>query len=343
MKLFPTASFAFLLLILPALSAQPVTTAITGQLAGPDRTAQLVAGAKAEKTVAVYSSVRVDAMMEVVRAFEKKYGVKVDLWRGTAADILARVTAESRGGRRGVDIVEGASADIDPLVRQRLLQEVKSPLVAELMPGAAVAGRPWVSGRLSVFTAAYNTRLVKPADLPKSYDDLTRWKSRIGIEAGDANWLMAMADVMGEAKAAKLLRDIGAKPGFSPRVGHTLIANLVASGEIPLSLTLYTDAVEELKASGAPIETLHLDPVIAMFNAVGVMKDAPHPYAAILFLDFLLSDAQPILAAHHYPTTNPKAFYLPGGGIYRMMDSSRYVDESAKWTAAFKDIITPKR
>ena len=343
MKVLLAACFAFLSLIPQAQAAQPVTTAITGQLEGPDRTAKLVAGAKAEKTVSVYSSVRVDAITEVARAFEKKYGVKVDLWRGTAADILARVSAESRGGRKSVDVVEGASADIEPLVRQRLFQEVRSPLFPDLMADAFVPGRPWVSARLSVFTAAYNTRLVKAADLPKSYDDLVNWMAKIGIEAGVANWLMSMAQIMGEAKAVKLLRDIASKPGFSPRVGHTLLANLVASGEIPLSITLYTDAVEELKKSGAPIEMIPLEPLMAMLNAAGVMKDAPHPYAAMLFLDFWLSDAQPILAAHHYPTTNRKFAYLPGGGLYRMMDSSRYIDESAKWNALFKDIITPRR
>ena len=342
MKVLVAAFFA-LLLIAPAQGAQPATTAITGQLEGPDRNERLIAGAKAEKTVAVYSSVRVDAMTDIVRAFEKKYGVKVDLWRGTAADILARVTAESRGGRRGVDIVEGASADIEPVERMHLFQDVRSPFFSELIADAVVNGRPWVSARLSVFAIAYNTKLVKPADLPKSYEDLVNWKGKIGIEAGDANWLMMMADAMGEANAVKILRAIAAKPGFSPRVGHTLLANLVASGEIPLSLTIYTDAVEELKKTGAPIEMLNFEQILAMHNALGVMKDAPHPYAAMLFLDFFLSDAQPILAAHHYPTTNRKASHLPSGGIYRIMDSKRYIDESAKWNALFKDIITPKR
>lgn len=345
MKLWATAFVLAAMLPLgsAAQSAQPVTTAVTGQLEGPDRTAQLIAGAKAEKTVAVYSSVRVDAMADIVRAFEKKYGVKVDLWRGTAADILARVTAETRGGRRGVDVVEGASADIEPLDRMHLFQDVRSPFFADLMPTAVVQGRPWVSARLSVFVVAYNTKLVRPAELPKSYEDLVNWKGKIGIEAGDANWLMAMADAMGEDRAVKLLRAVAAKPGFSPRVGHTLLANLVASGEISLSLTIYTDAVEELKKTGAPIEMLPLQPMPTMYNALGVMKDAPHPYAAMLFLDFFLSDAQPILAAHHYPTTNRKAFYSPSSGVYRMMDSKRYIDESAKWNALFKDIITPKR
>ena len=101
-------------------------------------------------------------------------------------------------------------------------------------------GRPWVSARLSIFVAAYNTNQIKRADLPKSYDDLaaTKLGSRIGIEAGDSNWLMGMADAMGEARATKLLRDIAAKNGFSPRVGHTLMTNLIASGEVPFALTV---------------------------------------------------------------------------------------------------------
>jgi len=137
----------------------------------------------------------------------------------------------------------------------------------------------------------------------------------------------------------KLFRDLGAKPGFSPRVGHTLLANLIASGEIPFSLTIYSDAVEELKKAGAPIETLYLAPVIGMHNAAAVMKDAPHPYAAVLFLDFLLSDAQEILAKRDIWPTNPKAKPLPAGVTLKFLNPAKILDEDEKWTRLHREII----
>ncbi len=308
---------------------------------GADRSARILAGAKREGTVAVYSSITLETMTRIVTAFEKKYATKVDLWRGTAGDILRRVATEARGRRFAVDVVEGAAADTGSLAREDVLQEVSSPFHAELMPGAVVKGRPWVSSRLSIFIAAYNTNAVSRAELPKTYEDLLhpRWRGRIGIEAGDANWLMAMADTMGEPRALKLFGDIAAKNGFAPRVGHTLIANLIASGEVPFSLTIYSEAVDRLKRTGAPIEALYLAPLIGMDNGLGVMKRSPHPYAAMLFYDFMLSDGQKIMQDDFYPASNLKYQRLPAGAKPVMMDVPKYLDQNAKWTRLYKDIL----
>jgi iron(III) transport system substrate-binding protein len=332
-------------LFLSAAPAPPVTTAITGHLAGPDRTARLIAGAKKEGSVTVYSSITPETMAPLVAAFQKKYGMKVDLWRGTAGDILQRLSTETRSGRFTVDVVEGASVDIAPLGREGLFQDVTSPFYADLLPGSVVPGRPWVSARLSVFVAAYNTNQIKRADLPKSYDDLARRKlgTRIGIEAGDANWLMGMADAMGEPRATNLLRDIAATNGFSPRVGHTLMTNPIASGEVPFALTVYSEAAERLKRAGAPIELIYLSPTIAMDNSAAVMKRAPHPYAAMLFFDFLLSDGQKYISDDFYPSTNVKFQRpLPPGVTLTIMDVPKYLDQNAKWTRLYKDIVTPR-
>ncbi len=284
-------------------------------------------------------------MTPLIAAFEKKYGLNVDLWRGTASDILQRLSTETRGGRFTVDFVEGAAVDIAPLAREGLFQEVTSPAHADLIPGAVVPGRPWVSARLSIFVAAYNSSQVKRADLPKAYDDLASRKmpDRVGIEAGDANWLMGMADAMGEARATKLLRDIAAKNGFAPRVGHTLMTNLIASGEVPFALTVYSEAPGRLKRAGAPIETLFLSPTIAMYNGAAVMKRAPHPYAAMLFYDFLLGEGQKYMIDDFYPSTNVKFQRpLPAGVTLTMMDVPKFLDQNAKWTKLYKEIVTPQ-
>jgi iron(III) transport system substrate-binding protein len=325
--------------------AQAITTAITGHIAGADRTAKLIAGAKKEGSVTVYCSMTPETLTAVTSAFEKKYGIKVNLWRGTAGDILQRLGTEARGGRYTVDVVEGAAADTAPLARTGLLQEVDSPIFADLAPGSVERGRPWVRSRLSIFVAAYNTNAVKLGQMPKTYDDLLtmKWNGSIGIEAGDANWLMSLSDALGEARAVKLLRDIAARRGFNPRIGHTLMANLIASGEVPFAITIYTEAVGRLKRSGAPIEMLYLSPVIAMDNCAGVLKRAPHPYAAVLFLDHLLSDGQKYMAGDFYPVTNRKYQRTDNDGVQlSMLNLPKYLDENAKWNRLYKEIVTPR-
>jgi len=322
--------------------AQAITTAVTGHLSGPDRTARLIAGAKKEGSVSLYCSMTPETQAAFIRAFERKYGIKVDLWRGTAGDILQRLSTEARAGRFTVDVVEGAGGDVASLAREGLFEEVDSPVHAELTPDCVMRGRPWVRSRLSIFVAAYNSDAVKFAQPPKTYGDLLtmNWKGRIGVEAGDANWLMGLCDVLGAANGEKLMRDIARTRGFSPRIGHTLMANLIASGEEPFAITIYTEAVGRLKRAGAPIEMLYLSPVIAMDNCAAVMKRAPHPYAAMLFYDFLLTEAQKYMAADFYPVSNVK-YRRPAEGVQlSMLNLPKFLDENTKWTKLYKDVLT---
>ena len=118
------------------------------------------------------------------------------------------------------------------------------------------------------------------------------------------------------------------------------MANLIASGEVPVALDSYFDEISELKKSGAPVETVFAAPVVAMPTAVGVFRRAAHPNAAVLFVDFLLSeDGQKILASHNVVPTNTKVQRLPAGVKLVFMDVGKYLDENAKWTKTYKDIF----
>ena len=317
-------------------------------LTGPDRGARLIAGAKKEGALSLYSSAPIEVMTDVTNAFTKKYGVKVTLWRGGSEEIMQRVITESRGQRIGADVIETAGPNIEAVTREKLLTEVETPVVAELMLEAYAKNRPWIVSRLTVFTIAYNTNAVKKADAPKSYSDLAdpKWKGKLGIESDDDNWLMTMSGVLGEEPGLKLFRDIVAKNGVSVRKGHALMATLIASGEVPVALDSYLDEIGELKKAGAPVETVFAAPVVAMPTAIGVFKRAAHPYAAVLFVDFLLSeDGQTILASHNVVPTNTKVQRLPPGVKLVFMDVGKYLDENAKWTKAYKDIFVnrPRR
>ena len=268
--------------------------------------------------------------------------MKVNLWRGASEQIFQRVQAEARAGRLTADVMETAGPSMEAADRGRLLQDIVTPVTDELMPEAYVAGRPWIVSRLSVFTIAYNTNLVRKADVPASYDGLLdpKWKGKLGIEADDNNWLMTVTGALGAERAPKLLRDIVARNGISVRKGHSLMATLVVSGEVPVALTAYVDEVDALKKTGAPIDYAFAAPTVAMPTGVGVFKRAPHPHAAVLFADYLLSEeGQKILAARSMVPTNMKVQRLPEGVKLVFMDVGKYLDESAKWTRLYREIF----
>jgi iron(III) transport system substrate-binding protein len=311
------------------------------QFIGPDRIARLIAGAKKEGVLNLYSSAIAEHMNAVIAGFEKKYGVKVVLWRGGSEEILQRIVTEARGGHFAVDVAETAAPQIVALDREKLLQDVQTPVRADLMRETLIPGAPWLPSRLVVFTGAYNTNLVKKADLPKHYEDLLdpKWKGKLGIEADDNNWLMAVSGALGEDKTLKLFRDIVAKNGVSVRKGHTLMANLVASGEVPIALTVYHHEVAPLKRAGAPIDELNIAPVFAFVAGAGMACHAPHPYAAVLFIEFLLSDGQKILAEHDNVPANVKYQTLPRDLKLSFLDVPKYMNENAKWTKLYKDML----
>lgn len=330
-----TACAAYLTFAVPA-RAQSV--ADIARYSGPDRTQHLIAGAKKEGLVTIYSSAVITDTNAIIQAFEKKYGVQVRLWRGSSDDILRRAVTEARGERYDADLAETAGDSMEGLQRERLLAEVSSPAFAQLMPGAVMPHRGWIADRLSVFTVAYNTTLIKPADVPKSYADLAdpKWKGKLGVddEADDSSWFMSIAEAMGKDKALALFRRIVATNGMSVRRGHTLLSNLVVAGEVPLALNVYGYRVTALKKSGAPIDGVVLPPAFALPTGIGALAKAPHPNAALLLLDFYLTDGQRILAERGNVPTN-RTVAAPPAGV-SLIDNGKFLDHEDEWTRLFR-------
>src|SRR5258705_8586168 len=133
------------------------TIAELATYAGADRTERLIAGAKKEGVVSVYSSVTVDDQKALVNAFEKKYGVKLQFWRSSSESILQRAMVEYRGGRYEVDAIETSAAEMESLHREKLLVEVKSPHIADIVPAALRPHRGWVGHRLHLLSARHHT------------------------------------------------------------------------------------------------------------------------------------------------------------------------------------------
>ncbi|MGA8499552.1 MAG: extracellular solute-binding protein [Xanthobacteraceae bacterium] len=338
------AALALLCGLLAAASAfAQETNATLAEIAAysdPDRIAKLVAGAKKEGAVNVYTSETVEDVGALSAVFAAKYGIKLNVWRGSSEDILQRAVVETRGGRFEADAFETGATAMESLHRERLLQPVDSPAAANLAPEATRPHHEWIGTRYNIFVAAYNTQLVASGGLPKSYDDLAdvKWKGKLGIEADDSDWFGAVIEALGEERGLKLFRDIVATNGLSVRKGHTLLANLVVSGEVPLAIAAYFYKVAQLKDRGAPIDTLAIAPVVARFEGAGVARRAPHPYAAILFMEFMLTDAQDVLAKRNFFPADVRVKPMPAGLTF--LDPAKALDQSQKWSKYYRDIVT---
>jgi ABC-type Fe3+ transport system substrate-binding protein len=323
--------------------AQPAGGAATGiaLYQGPDRAQHVLQGAKKERELTVYTSAPADDYAAFSAAFEKRYGVKVRVWRASSEKVQQRGVTEARAGRFDVDVFDTNGPEMESLHREKVLQEVKSPYLADLIPQAIMRHREWVGTRLNVFALAYNTRLVKKDELPKKWEDLAdpRWKGRLGIEAADEDWFAGVIGVLGEDRGLKLFREIATKNGFSVRKGHTLLLNLVAAGEVPLALTVYNYKAEQLKNKKAPLDWFVIPPAIARANGIGVARRAPHPNAAVLFYDFMISEAQFLLLERDFVPTSRKIKTKLNQFPIKFVDPGDMLDHQEKWTKLYEQII----
>ena len=318
------------------------TAADVANYTGADRMQKLVEGAKKEGELSIYTSAQTDDMGALVAAFEKKYGVKVNVWRSSSEKVLQRAVTEARASRFTLDVVETNGPELESLHREKILEKVNSPHLKDLIAPAIRPHGEWVGTRLNVFVQAYNTNLVKKDEVPKKWEDLTdpKWKGKLGIEQEDADWLAGQFTELGEDKAKKVFTDIVTANGVSVRKGHTLLTQLVVSGEIPLALTVYNYKAQQLKEKGAPIDWFHIGPAIARPNGVAVAKKAPHPHAAVLFYDFEISEeGQKILAGRDFVPTNKKVDTPLNKIPMKFVDARVALDEYQKWEKLYDELF----
>jgi iron(III) transport system substrate-binding protein len=312
------------------------------QYMGADRVERILRAARDEGELNFYTSIAQSDIAPLVDPFEERYGIKVNVWRAGDEQVVQRCVAETQGRRYIVDAVHTGSSFLDALRREKILQPVVSPVHDQLMPETLPAHRLWAATMLSVWVQAYNTNIIQRADLPTRFEDLLapHWKGKLGIEAKSADWFATVATQMGGDPGVQFFRTLVEKNGVSARVGNSLLTNLVAAGEVPLGLELYNYMPAQAKRKGAPIDWLLMEPAAARANGIAVTNHAPHPAAALLMYDYLLSvDAQRILASRDYvPTNRTVASPLQGTKI-TLVDPAMPLKEKMAWTQTFNQIF----
>jgi len=309
---------------------------------GADRMEKIVAAAKKEGTLTIYTTFAEKDQPTLIKPFESKYGVKVVVWRAGTDKVLQRTLIEASAKKYDVDLIHFGSPEMEALSREKILQAVNSPVHKDLQPGSVPAHREWAATLLSVWVQVYNTNLIKKSDLPRSYRDLLdpKWKGKLGIEAKNQDWFASVVDVMGGGeKGLTFFRDLVAQNGISARTGHTLLNNMVIAGEVPLALTVYNYMPEQAKKKGAPIDWFALEPAVARSNAIGIARRAPHPNAGLLFYEYMLGEGQRYLVDMDYVPANRKAPSPLKNVRILQTDPIRTLDETEKWTKLFEDVV----
>lgn len=340
-RLLATLAAALAVSAVSAVSAQPSLATYEGA----DRMERIVAAARKEGTLTLYTTIAEKDLPTLIKPFEARYGLKVNVWRAGTDKVLQRTLAEAAANRNEVDAVHFGSPEMEALAREKVLQTVASPVYKDLQAGSVPPHRQWAATILSVWVQAYNTNVIRKEELPKTWQDLLdpKWKGKLGIEAKNQDWFATVVGLTGGGdKGLRYFSDLVGKNGISPRTGHTLLTNMVVSGEVPLALTVYNYMPEQAKKKGAPIDWFAIEPAIARSNAIGVAAKAPHPAAALLFHEYMLTEAQTLMVGIDYVPTNTKVASPLKGMKVLITDPIQSLDEAEKWGKLFEDTVLKK-
>jgi iron(III) transport system substrate-binding protein len=305
----------------------------------------LLQGAKAEGTLTVYGSMNEQEALPLWKVFQDATGVTVNYVRGSDTQIMARVAIEERARQRSWDLsLTTTVTDMPPA----FLAPYDPPEANSLMAGASNPDHRWYGVYANYNTPAYNSKFVNKADLPKSYEDFAahkEWAGKIAIDGTDNEWLAAMFAYYGEERGRALVTNIVAALDPVVTDGHLLLARSVGSGEYWLALNNFLNLTLNVKMSGAPTDYWLMNPVALIFGAVGINVLAPHPNAAKLAENFVLSnEAQTFITQKgRFPTrpdvpTNPPEV----GDALKQMKIAPIVfdtEDQRKWQKTYNELF----
>ncbi len=317
-----------------------------------DRQKVLVEGAKKEGKLLWYTTLIVDQVVRPVKeAFEKEYPfVQIEFYRGNSENVVRKVLAENQAKRYDADLVDGTVSAV-MVKRAGFLQRFYSPSLADYAPELKDAQGFWGTTNVYFLTPGFNTKMVKPAEVPKTYEDLLnpRWKGQMmwstsrgsGAPMFIGNVLTSRGAEAGKAYLEKLKTQNIAKSTASNRQ----ILDLVIAGEYPIGLHIFNHHAYISKSKGAPVDWYPIEPVTATIQTTALAKNTPHPHAAMLFLDFVFSEkGQKVFQQADYLPAHPKvpakqADLKVGGGRFTKalyMSPDMQFDQGNDWADYFQ-------
>jgi iron(III) transport system substrate-binding protein len=255
--------------------------------------AELYPKAKQEGNLIVYSVWDVEHLRVVTDAFMKRYpGIKATYWQARNPEIVTRALTEFQGGQSSFDVV--LSDNAPPVIRAAgaiMNYETVQKDVLYLHD----ATLPTVS--LQVQALAFNTKKIKPADLPKSWEDVAnpKYKGLVALDdpmrAGPLSSMLAALKTQwkDDERFNKFLRGLKAL-GVPVHKSTSAMFRLVISGEYPICMpALLHDVIEEIH-KGTPVNYIKTNPPVLFPRQAGIYAKSPNPNAAKLFAEWLISE-----------------------------------------------------
>lgn len=327
-----------------ATKAQEVFDKING-LKGEERTKTLVEMAEKEGKLSIYTS-NTD-MEDLVAGFEDKYDIDVSVYRGNSEAVLQRILQEQQANYLGNDFVDTNAGELNILNKEGKLYPYKGELRDKVRKEGQANG--WTASRFNVFVVGWNTNKVKPGQEPKSLEDLAdpKWKGQVSMELSDVDWFAAMyKHYLDQGKSEAEVKDLFTKIAANSKIarGHTTQGELLSAGQFGITVSSYSHTIDKAADKGAPVSWRPaagppIQPIVVRPNGVAMMKTAANPAAAMLFVEWELTEGQKILEdAFRIGAIPTKADPLTGLKVLAVPEQE-LLDDAKKWDDLYADII----
>jgi len=325
-------------IVVSAQSSKPSTLAELAVYNGPDREQLLVSGAKKEGKIVWYTALAGGSYKDLARAFETKYGIQVEAYRGASRDLIAKVLAESQAKRYLMDVAESSPPLLMLMRAMKRLTPFSVPHLAKFSADAKEdAGKGtvhWATDRESYMGFAYNKDKLPAGAVPKNYDGLLNpaLKGRMAFVTTDTG--SRTVGAMLRTKGEEFLKKLRAQDITMHSVSGQALNDMIISGEVEASPTIFRNHALVAAERKAPVAWVPMDIVPASAGSAGLSSQAPHPHAAVLFVDFLFSpDGQKILESYEYGSATKeygfKRWYIEKGMSIEQLE--REGDRWEKW------------
>jgi iron(III) transport system substrate-binding protein len=317
--------------------------------------AAVIAAAKREGEVVWTSTQIINQLVRpVAAAFEKKYpGIKVRYTRANANEVAVKILNESRAGRPQSDVFDGTSSVV-PLKQEGFVLQWQ-PEAAKDYP--ALYKDPdgyWIASNLYINTPGYNTALVPKGTQPQTYQDLLdpKWKGKIAWNAlpstsGGVGFIGTVLAEMGEQDGMNYLRAFAKQKVANVAAAARQVLDQVIAGEYPIALQIFNHHAVISAKKGAPVDWIKMEPATGTLSVIGIQKNAPHPNAAKLLVDFIISrEGQQVYRDADYLTADPAVPALdpslkPEDGHFRVHFFAPETIETnlPRWKQIFDDLF----
>lgn len=314
----------------------------------------LIDAAKKEGEVIWYTTQIIAQLVRPVSvAFEKKYGIKVRSTRANSTELSVKIINESRAGRPQSDVFDGTSTVV-PLKKEGfVLQWLPDP--AKSYPAAYKDPEGyWVANNLFFLTPGFNTALVPKGTEPRSYQALLdpKWRGKIAwstspTSSGGPGFIGTVLTEMGTESGMLYLRELSKQRIANIGSAAREVLDQVIAGEYLLALQIFNHHTVISGKKGAPVDWIKMEPVTGTLSVISVHKNAPHPNAAKLLVDFITSpEGQNIFRDAEYLPADPAVQALtpslkPDEGRFRthFFTPEQTEDNIVAWKKVYDDLF----